>query len=120
MRFTVSVAVAGVVAALGAVVLGEYEFGGASVLLSAVIMGLFVSEVVVSVSRAPGVAAALASSAVAAAGLVWAAWISTAHDLDAVPGEGWVAVVAGALVAALRAWWPARASGSRPEPAQTD
>lgn len=120
MRFTASVAAAGVVAAIGAVVLGEYEFGGASVVLSGLILGLFVSEVVVSVGSAPGRRAAMAAAAVTIAGLVGAAWISTARDLALVPAEGWAAVAVGAVTAALRAWWPARAGGSRPEPSQTE
>lgn len=120
MRRNVAIVAGFAVAALGAVILGEYRFGGFTAFASALILGLFVSEAVVSLGRSGGVGPAVAAATASAGGLVWAGWISWGHRLDLMPSEGWMAIVAGAAVAALRAWWPGRADGTRPVPPRTD
>lgn len=119
MRRNVAIGAGMAVGVLGALILGEYRFGGLSAFASALILGLFVSETVVTVGRAGGPVQASASAAIVAAGLVWAASISTGERLDTVPVEGWTAVVVGAGLAALRAWWPSREGDSRPRTPRT-
>lgn len=120
MRRNLAILAGFAVAAFGAVILGEYRFGGFTAFASALILGLFASEAVVSVARTGGRVEASASALAAAGGLVWAAWISWGHRLDLMPVQGWAAVVFGAAVGGLRAWWPARAARSRLAPPRTD
>jgi hypothetical protein len=92
-----------VVAAVGAVILGEYDLSGFRGILSGVIFGVTVAEVIATVAK-PGpderpleAAAALITEA----GLVWATWISTGHQLDDAAGMTWVGVALGAVAAPL-------------------
>jgi hypothetical protein len=95
------------VAALGALILGEYPYTGVLVVAAGVILGLFVAETFLAVARRRGLAAAGLCAALTAAGLIWGGWISYARDLGAVPGAGWSAVAIGAAAAAVRAAWRA-------------
>lgn len=92
-----------VVAALGAVILGEYELAGARPLLAGVLFGVAVAEVITSVARSiDGDVRLLAASAlVTEAGLVWATWISTGHELDLASGTAWLGIVLGSAAAPL-------------------
>ncbi|HEX2274239.1 MAG TPA: hypothetical protein VHG90_10245 [Acidimicrobiales bacterium] len=116
-RPVLGVAAGAVVAALGAVILGEYPFSGLVVLGAGVLFGLFVAEAVVGAGGARGRGPAAASAMLTVVGLVWAAWIAEHHDLGGVDPEGWLAVVVGAVAAALRARTPRAEAGSRSEPA---
>jgi hypothetical protein len=87
---------AALVAALGAVILGEYELAGFRPLLAGLLFGITVGEVLATVARTTdgyllGTAALLAE-----AGLVWATWISTGHDLRDASATAWVGVAVGA------------------------
>lgn len=92
-----AVLVALVVAALGAVILGEYELAGVRPLLAGVLFGVAVAEVIASVSGSvDGDVRLLAAAAlVTEAGLVWATWISTGHELDLATGTAWAGIVLG-------------------------
>lgn len=90
-------------AALAALALGEYGFGGVAVVASGVVVGLFVSEVAVSVSGLRSWAMVAAGAVLAVGGMLGAAWTSTGHRLSTVPVEGWVALAAAAGAAAFRA-----------------
>lgn len=92
-----------VVAALGAIILGEYELAGARPLLAGVLFGVAVAEVITSVARSvDGDVRLLAASAlVTEAGLVWATWISTGHELDLASGTAWLGIVLGSAAAPL-------------------
>ena len=116
-RAVFAVAAGAAVAALGAVILGEYPFSGLVVVGAGVLLGLFVAEAVVAAGGARGRGPAAASAVLALAGLVWAAWIAENHDLGGVDPEGWLAVASGGAAAALRAKTLPAAAGSRPEPA---
>ena len=64
--------VAGVaVAVAGAAVLGEYGFDGLAVIGSAIVLGLFVAEAVVSVARTGSRAGAVGAAMATAAGMTW-------------------------------------------------
>ncbi len=101
-------------AALGAVILGEYELVGVVPLLAGPIFGVVVSEATATVARARLALLILAVGLLSAAGLVWAVWISTGHSFDQAAGTAWAGVVLGALAAAL--WF--RSGGRRGERSQ--
>ena len=120
MRRIFAVLAAAAVAAAGAVVLGEYAFGGVAVVFAALLLGLFVAEAAGAVAREPSRGLAAVVGVVTALGLVWAAWIGSGHRLGAVGGSGWVAVTLGASAATLRALrWRTRERSSG-APARTD
>jgi hypothetical protein len=98
-----AVIVAIVVAAIGAVILGEYELAGYRPLLAGALFGVTVGEVIASIARFANDDPRLmfASALVAGAGLVWATWISTGHHLDLAPATAWGGIVVGSLAAPL-------------------
>ncbi|MGH9190784.1 MAG: hypothetical protein ACRD0Q_12295 [Acidimicrobiales bacterium] len=98
-----AMAAAAGVAALGGLLLGEYAFDGLAVIGAGVVLGLFVSEAAVAVAKHRTMTLAAACSLFTVLGLLMAAWISTGHRLGAVGLEGFLALVAGAAAAGLRA-----------------
>jgi hypothetical protein len=117
LRRTLAVVAGALVAGAAALLLGEYPFSGLVVLGSGVLVGLLVSEAVVTVGEWRGPGPAATGAVLAAAGLVWAGWIAEGHDLGRVAAEGWAAVGLGAGAAALRAWWPRAGVDSPTSPA---
>lgn len=107
-------------AALGALVLGEYELAGATPLAAGVLFGLVVAEVGLSTAgrrRGRGPALAAPAAGASAAGMVWAAWISSGRDWSYVPGAVWVGAVLAAGAAILWIRGPTRrAPGTPPAP----
>ena len=121
MRLILAILAAAGVGALGALILGEYNFSGIAVLAAGVLFGLFIAEAAIAVAghRRPVLGAVCA--VIAAAAMVWAAWISTGHDLSFLDPEGWVAVALAAAAAAVRASWTRRAGDNPPrEPAPAE
>lgn len=96
-----AVFVALAVAALGAVILGEYELAGARPILAGVLFGVMVAEVLATLARTWAREAALwaAAALITEAGLVWATWISTGHELDRAAGTAWAGIVVGVVAA---------------------
>ena len=119
MRLTVSVVAGALVGGIGMAVLGEYRFGGVTVFASAVVLGLFVAEAIVTIGRRPGVLAGILSAVITMASLTGAGWTAEGNSLGRIAGDGWAAVALGGLVAGVRAWWPGRSAGSRSETSQT-
>ena len=102
--------VAGVaVAALAALILGEYELNGIMPVVAGVLFGLAVAEAVVAIGRDTRIELAIAAAVFAAAGLVWSSWIAAGRDWDFVTGARWSAAPIGAVAAFL---W-VRSSGRR-------
>lgn len=116
MRPILALVAAAGVGALGAVILGEYEFRGITVLAAGVVFGLFVAEAALAVNRGPAVALGVGSAVIGWAAMLWAAWITTFHDLAQLSGAGWAAVVLTGAAAGLRTGWSRRAAGN-PAPA---
>jgi hypothetical protein len=106
MRPTLALVAGAVTASVGALILGEYQFTGVTPLVSGLLFGLFVAEVVVTVGRRRSRGWAGVSAALAVGGLAWAAWISVRHTHHGLPGMAWVAMAAGAVSAGLRARRP--------------
>ncbi len=96
-----AVAVATLVAAAAAVILGEYELVGLRPVLAGLLFGVAVGEVVATVGKTSDRYVLAAVALLAQAGLVWATWISTGHDLGRAAGTAWLGIVAGSVAAPL-------------------
>ena len=96
-----AVLVALAVAALGSVILGEYELAGARPILAGLLFGITVAEVLATLARpwAPDPALWAASALITEAGLVWATWISTGHALEQAAPTAWLGVGLGVVAA---------------------
>jgi hypothetical protein len=102
MRLALALVAGVATAALGAVVLGEYQLTGITGVIAGALFGLAVAEMVLTASGpslSRGLDAAMVVTAAAtAAGLVWAGWISAGHDWGYFPKGLMVGVVVGAAV----------------------
>jgi hypothetical protein len=96
-----AVLVALVVAAVGAVLLGEHPLVGLRPLLAGVLFGVAVGETVATFARRADRYLLAAAALVAQAGLVWGTWISNGRDLADASPSAWFGVVVGALAAPL-------------------
>jgi len=110
-----AVVVAAVVAALAAVILGEYELSGARPLYAGAIFGLAVGEVLATLVRRADPYLLGAAALLAEAGLVWATWISTGRDLGLASGTAWAGVVIGTVAAPLWLTSAGRRGASTPD-----
>jgi hypothetical protein len=102
-------------AALGALILGEYDFSGMTPYLAGVLFGLIVAEVVLTVAAHGSRMLAAVAGAESGLGLAWAAWISSGRGRAAIPSAAWIAVALGVLIAGAWVVLPTRrsAAGSR-------
>jgi len=102
VRQVLGLVAATLLAALGAVVLGEYDLRGTTAVIGFPLYAVAVAEVALAVSHRLGLLALTAVAAVVVAGLTWALWISYGHFRnDALPPTlSWV-MVGGAVVAGL-------------------
>lgn len=91
VRATAGLVVAAVVAALGGLILGEYQFEGWLPVVAGVLFGLVVAEVAVGVGRRRTWPVGAACGLLAAGGLLWAGWISAGEGLGPIPGGAWLA-----------------------------
>jgi hypothetical protein len=102
LRTVLGLVCAVVAAALGALILGEYEFDGTLPFVAGPLFGLVIGEVVVGVGRARGYWVALAAGAIAFAGIGWAGWIDSSEGVEPVKDLVWLAAALAAAVAAVR------------------
>ena len=104
VRQVLAIVAAASLAALGAVVLGEYPLQGLTVVIGFPLYGLAVTELALAVARRLALPTAVAVAAAVALGLTWALWISFGHFRNGSqpPGLSWV-MVGIAFIAAL-AW----------------
>lgn len=96
-------------ATIGALIVGEYELVGFTPYVAGLLFGLGVAEVELTVGRDARAPAAAGAAALAAAGWLWAAWISSGQGVAPFPIGGWV----GAVVAAVVGFGWIRWSGAR-------
>jgi hypothetical protein len=89
-------------AALGALILGEYEFTGYLPFVAGPLFGLAIGEVVVGVGRTRSLVVGLAVAALSFAGIGWAGWIDSTEGVEPVKRLVWVAAGLAALVGGLR------------------
>lgn len=115
MRQVVAVLAGALLALIGAVVLGEYDLRGLTVLLGFPLYGVAVAELTLAVGRRSTLAALAALAVVVAAGLSWALWISFGHFRNGSepPALSWL-MVAIAVVAAVTWARSGRHRGSVP------
>lgn len=113
VRVLVAMSLGAVVATLGALFLGEYEFDETLPIVAGPLLGLVIAEIVVSIGKhrswtMAGILAAMAGVAVLLAGHL------DANDIEPVKSGAYLSAVLAAAAAAVRtAPW-----GNRPEPRQ--
>ena len=90
------------VAALGALILGEYEFEGTLPWVAGPLFGLVIGEVVVGVGRSRHLAVAAATAVLAFAGIAWAGWIDSTEGVEPVKALAWVSAVLAAATGFVR------------------
>lgn len=120
MRLILALAAAAGVGSLGAVILGEYEFKGVTVLAAGVVFGLFIAEAALAVNRQAAVPLGIGAGAIGLAAMGWAAWITTFHHLSELGPAGWGAVALCSLGAGIRSGFRTgspRRAGDSPAPA---
>ena len=93
---------AAAVAALAANVLGEYELTPLTALVSGLVIGFGLAELVVVVGRRTGVVQAVVVAALTVGALLWAGWIDSDEGVEPYPATAWVGAGVGAVVAAVR------------------
>jgi hypothetical protein len=90
------------VAAVGALILGEYDFSGSLPWIAGPLFGLVVGEAVVTAGRSRSMAVGAVSSLLALGGMTWAGWISSGDGLAPMTTLAWVAAGLAAVAAFLR------------------
>lgn len=102
VRVVVAVVVAAVVCAVGALILGEYQFSGLTPYVTGVLLGLVVSEFVLEIAKARHPALGALTGLLVAGSLGWAAWISSGEGLRPFPAVAWISMGLGGVVAGVR------------------
>jgi hypothetical protein len=112
MRLVLALLASFAVAALGAAILGEYQFTGVTGAAAGLIFGIFVAEAGVAVNRGGDNLLAVACALLTGGALLWAihASFGARSSIPAdVPAMGWLAIGLGVVAAGFRA----RSSGKR-------
>lgn len=109
MRVLFGCVVAVLVAALGGLIMGEYELLGVMAVVAGVLFGLAVAEAAITVGKSSDWVLVAVAAAAAALGLTWAAYIDAGDRLGLIAGLRWVS----SLIALLTAGWWVRSFGSR-------
>ena len=109
LRLVIALVVAAIACLVGALILGEYEFTGATPWGAGILFGLVISEIVIEIGRRRGLVLGVICGGMAAAALARAAYTSSGDGLRAFPTGGWVAMVVAALTTGVRLAWPVRA-----------
>lgn len=89
-------------AALGALVLGEYEFGGTLPWVAGPLFGLVIGEVVAGVGRSRHLAVAALAAALSFGGIAWAGWIDSTQGVEPIKRLVWVSAALAAIAALIR------------------
>jgi hypothetical protein len=101
LRIGVSLVLASLLTALGALVLGEYEFTGAMPFVAGPLFGLVIGELVLTVARMRSWPLAAAAACLAALGLLGAGWIDADEGVEPISGLVWPAMALGAVAAVI-------------------
>lgn len=114
VRLALAVLAAAAGAALGALIMGEYELAPTTAIFAALAFGFAIGEVIATISRAHGLREAAMAAVITGAGLAWGGWISSGRGLVPLTAAAKFAPVVGAVVAVLTVRSSApRAKGSR-------
>ncbi|MDP8987879.1 MAG: hypothetical protein M3N11_05960 [Actinomycetota bacterium] len=119
MRTILPVLAGAAVAALGALIAGEYEFAGVVPFVVGILLGLVVSEAVALGGQWRGWVPAVLAAVLAAAGVVWGGWIDAGEGIEPYPVLAWAGAAVAATVALIRVRPRAR-SGPRPRQSAAD
>jgi hypothetical protein len=109
MRQAVAVLAGAATAAVGALILGEYELQGVMAVVAGLLFGIAVAEVMVAVASGPGIPLGLVGGALAGAAMAWSGWIAAGRTWHYFGTARLVALGVSALAAPL---W-VRSSGRR-------
>jgi len=90
------------VAALGALILGEYEFTGTLPWLAGPLFGLVIGEVVVGVGRSHHPAVAAMAAVLSFTGIAWAGWIDSTQGVEPIKTAVWGSALLAAAAGFLR------------------
>jgi hypothetical protein len=101
-RALLGLVLGGATAALGALILGEYEFTGSLPWVAGPLFGLVIGEVVVSVGKSRHPVVGAVAAALAFAGIAWAGWIDSTEGVEPIKGLVWVSAALAAATAFLR------------------
>lgn len=102
VRVAVALVTAAAVCAIGALILGEYQFTGLTPYITGLLFGLVVSEFVLEIAKVRHPVLGAATALLVAGALGWAAWISSGEGLRSFPALGWVAMAIGSVAAGVR------------------
>ena len=102
LRTGTGLIVAALVAGLGALILGEYEFEGMLPFVAGPLFGLVIGEIVVGVGRSRAVLVGVAAGVLAASGIAWAGWIDSSEGIEPVKRLVWAAAALAAVAAMAR------------------
>jgi hypothetical protein len=102
VRRTLALVATAAVAALVAVIMGEYEPTVWTALATGVVVGAGLPEVVLGIARWRGPVPAAVTALCAAGSVVWAGWISAGRGLNPIRGTVWLAAAVAAVIAGLR------------------
>lgn len=89
-------------AALGALILGEYEFTGSLPWVAGPLFGLVVGEVVVEVGRSRHLAVAVLTAGLSFGGIAWAGWIDSTQGIEPIKRLVWVSAALAGATALVR------------------
>jgi hypothetical protein len=95
-------------AALGALILGEYEFNGATPYLAGLLFGIAIAEVILAVARASTRPLAVVAAVETGLGVLWAAWISSGRGLTPIQPAAYAGIVLGVVVGGVWTLVPTR------------
>lgn len=101
-RTLVGILCAALAGALGALILGEYQFQGTLAVVGGPLFGLVIGEVLVSAGRSRSIAVAAVGSAISFGALAWAGWIASGDGLEPIRRGIWIAGALAAVCAFLR------------------
>jgi hypothetical protein len=101
VRRTLALGAAAVVAAVAALIMGEYELTLPTAAATGLVLGFGLPEVVLGIARWRGAVAAAAGAVLAGGSVLWAAWIGSGEGVAPIRSTAWVGV---AVAAALAAW----------------
>jgi hypothetical protein len=102
VRPILAVLAAAIACAIGALILGEYEFSGATPIGAGLLFGLVISEIVIEIGRTRTPIIGILTGAMVAGALAWAAYLSSGEGLRPFPTGAWLAMALGALATGVR------------------
>lgn len=95
VRAALALVLGALIAWVGALILGEYEFRGTLPFVVGPLFGLAIGEVVAAVGRSRALPVAAVTGAVCFGGVAWAGWIDSSEGVEPIHPLVWVAAVLG-------------------------